>query len=143
LPPALPSQWFASFTSGASCEANGAGSIRTLADCSAAAAALGLFDTTAEDDGWDGVSWNPPYCYLDHGYSSSTGPYSYETAAYSYELKFNSGTNTGDCHVHLLGECAAAAAVASSVAVAAAVAAAVAVAAAAHLRELHLGRHQL
>ena len=58
-PPPPVSQWFTSFTSGAGCEANGAGSITTLADCSAAAAALGL-DTTAEDDGRD-ESWSPPY----------------------------------------------------------------------------------
>ena len=72
---------FTSFTSGRSCEANGAGSIRTLADCSAAAAALGLSDTTAVDDSQDGVAHDPPFCYFEYG-----------------SLKFNSaGTNTGGC----------------------------------------------
>ena len=74
---------FTSFTSGASCEANGAGSITTLADCSAAAAALGLSDTTAEDDGQNYASGDPPYCYFE-GLT---------------QLKFNSaGTNTGGCY---------------------------------------------
>ena len=50
-------QAYATFNSGASCEGNGAGSITTLADCSAAAAALGLSDTTAEDDGQDGYEY--------------------------------------------------------------------------------------
>ena len=67
-PPPLPSQSVTSFTSGASCEANGAGSISTLADCSAAAAALGLDDTTAVDQGSDG--YGPPYCYFDNMMSS-------------------------------------------------------------------------
>ena len=57
---------FTSFTSGASCEANGADSITTLADCSAAAA-LGLSDTTAEEDRQDGSSFDPPYCYDEQG----------------------------------------------------------------------------
>ena len=47
LPPYPPGTIYASFTSGDSCEANGAGSIKALADCEAAAAALGLDDTTA------------------------------------------------------------------------------------------------
>ena len=82
-PPALPSQYFTTFTSGAGCEANGAGSIRTLADCSAAAVALGFSDTAAEDDGHDGqeeqaFSLAPNDCYFHYGV-----------------LKFNSaGTNT-------------------------------------------------
>ena len=79
-------QAYATFTSGASCEGNGAGSITTLADCSAAAAALGLSDTTAEDDGRDGSSWSPPYCYFE---SDGDGD----------SLQFNSaGTNTGGCN---------------------------------------------
>ena len=48
LPPSLPSQSVTSFKSGASCEGNGAGSITTLADRSAAAVTLGLSDFTAE-----------------------------------------------------------------------------------------------
>ena len=62
---------YVSFTSGASCEANGAGSITTLADCSAAAAALGLSDTPAEDDGSpvSVASSLPPYCYVDDGHA--------------------------------------------------------------------------
>ena len=79
----------ATFTSGADCEANGAISITTLADCSAAGAALGFSYRRkscggwcpAVDDGQDGVSYDPPYCYAEHGV-----------------LKFNSaGTNTGGC----------------------------------------------
>ena len=88
-------QAYATFTSGASCEGNGAGSITTLADCSAAAAALGLSDTTAVDDGQDGVSWNPPYCYFELVYAGGG----------SYSLKFNSaGTNTGSCTSGWYGE---------------------------------------
>ena len=45
---------YVTFNSGAGCEANGAGSITTLASCSAAAAWLGLPDTTAENDNMDG-----------------------------------------------------------------------------------------
>ena len=83
LVPAFAAASFTGFTSGASCEANGAGSIRTLADCSAAAAALGLSDTTAEDDGQDGHASLPPYCFDFYG-----------------TLKFNSaGTNTGGCGI--------------------------------------------
>ena len=71
----------ATFTSGADCEANGAISITTLADCSAAAAALGLSDTTAVDDGLGGFPNPPPGCYLRYG-----------------SLNFDSaGTNTGGC----------------------------------------------
>ena len=72
---------YATFTSGADCEANGAISITTLADCSAAAAALGLSDTTAVDDGLGGFPNPPPGCYLRYG-----------------SLNFDSaGTNTGGC----------------------------------------------
>ena len=72
---------FVYFTSGASCEANGAGSITTLADCEAAAIAFGAGDTTAEVDGLDGSLSYPSYCYYSWG-----------------SLKFNSaGTNTGSC----------------------------------------------
>ena len=67
LVPTFAAASFTSFTSGASCEANGAGSITTLDDCSAAAAALGLSDTTAEDDGYDGAAGRPPYCYSEYG----------------------------------------------------------------------------
>ena len=42
------------FDSGSSCEANGAGSITTLAGCEAAAVAMGSPDKIAEDDGLDG-----------------------------------------------------------------------------------------
>ncbi len=54
-----PASCYKTFTSGASCEANGAGSIRTVADCSAAAAALGYPDTTA-----DHISYGTPYCNI-------------------------------------------------------------------------------
>ena len=47
---------YATFTSGADCEANGAGSITTLADCSAAV-----------DDGLGGFPNPPPGCYLRYG----------------------------------------------------------------------------
>ena len=57
-------------------------SITTPADCEAAAAALGLSATTAEDDGDDGYYNRPPYCYLLYGDA----------------LNFNAaGTNTGSC----------------------------------------------
>jgi hypothetical protein len=88
-PPAPPvSQYFTMIESGSSCEANGAGSITTLAGCSAAAAALGLDDTTAKDDGYEKSPsfwpFAPPYCYL----------------RYRNDLRINSaGTNTGDCGV--------------------------------------------
>ena len=68
-----PASCYKTFTSGASCEANGAGSIRTVADCSAAAAALGLPDTTA-----DHISYGTPYCNIgDTGFTlvfNSRGP---------------------------------------------------------------------
>jgi surface protein len=60
---------------------NGA-EITSLADCSAAAVALGLSDTTASDDGQSGVSNDPPYCYFEGG-----------------SLRYNSnGGNTGSCN---------------------------------------------
>ena len=85
---------YTTFNKGAACEGNGAVSIKTLADCSAAGAALGLSDKTAVDDGQNGVSYDPSYCYFEGG-----------------SLKFNSaGTNTGDCTDKdtcvCLGECA-------------------------------------
>ena len=45
---------YVTFTTGAGCKVDGAGSIPTLAGCSAAAAWLGLSDTTAENDNMDG-----------------------------------------------------------------------------------------
>ena len=55
--------------------------LSSLAECSAAATALGLSDTTASDDNQSGVSHDPPYCYVEGG-----------------TLKYNSnGLNTGDC----------------------------------------------
>ena len=73
-----PASCYTTFTSGAGCEANGAGSIRTVADCSAAATALGLPDTTA-----DHISYGSAYCtYLSD----------------SKTLTFNSrATHTGSC----------------------------------------------
>ena len=55
--------------------------VTSLASCSAAAVSLGLADTTASDDGQNGASFDPPYCYFENG-----------------KLKFNSnGKNTGSC----------------------------------------------
>ena len=52
-----------------------------MSECSAAAAALGLSDTTAASDGQpNGVGYDPPYCYFE-----------------SNSLKFNAGANTGSC----------------------------------------------
>merc|ERR1719160_278242 len=60
-----------------SCETH----VMSLSDCSAGALALGLSDTTAEDDGQTGVTYDPPYCYFEYG-----------------RVKFNAnGANTGDC----------------------------------------------
>ena len=62
--------------------------IMTIEDCERAAVALRLFDTTPEEDsvhsggGWD---QDPPYCY--NWISGST-----------HVLRFNVGTNTGDCY---------------------------------------------
>ena len=50
-------------------------------ECETAAQELGLSDTTVVDDGQNGVSYDPPYCYFEGG-----------------SLKFNFlGTNTGSC----------------------------------------------
>ena len=55
--------------------------VMSMSECSAAAAALGLSDTTAASDGQpNGVSYDPPYCYFEGG-----------------SLKFNAGANTGSC----------------------------------------------
>ena len=55
--------------------------ITSLYECSRAARALRLSDTTAKDDGQSGVSYDPPYCYFEGG-----------------TLKYNSnGLNTGVC----------------------------------------------
>ena len=55
--------------------------IKSPVECGTVAQGLGLSDTTVEDDGQDGVSYDPPYCYFEGG-----------------SLKFNSlGTNTGSC----------------------------------------------
>ena len=55
--------------------------ITSLSECSAAAAALGLADTSAVDDGQTGATFDPPYCYFEGGV-----------------LKYNSnGQNTGSC----------------------------------------------
>ena len=85
---------FTSFTSGASCEANGADSITTLADCSAAAAALGLSDTTAEDDGRDGHRGDPPYCYFWRSEFAQVQSLKFNAAGTKYG---RSTLNTGDC----------------------------------------------
>ena len=66
-------------TSG-TCLSNGMQYIQSLSECSSAAVALGLGDTTAVDDGQTSVSYDPPYCYI-------------EWAA----LKFNGGGNSGSC----------------------------------------------
>ena len=61
--------------------------ITTMAECETAARALGLSDTSVEDDaaftegGW---SSDPPYCYLWIGRET--------------HLRFNVGTNTGSCN---------------------------------------------
>ena len=57
------------------------GRITSLSECSVAAAAVGLPDTSAVDDGQNARSFDPPYCYFEGG-----------------NLKFNSGGgNTGLC----------------------------------------------
>ena len=49
--------------------------------CEEAARQLGISDTSSEDDGQNGVSHDPPFCYYEGG-----------------NLKFNHfGTNTGTC----------------------------------------------
>jgi hypothetical protein len=56
-------------------------SISTLAECSAAAKALGLDDNTAQDDGQSEKASDPPFCYSENG-----------------KLKLNGlGDNTGEC----------------------------------------------
>ena len=63
-------------TSGSTCER-----VTSKAECEEAARQLGLSDTTADDDGQDGVNYDPPFCYFESG-----------------SLKFNSlATNTGPC----------------------------------------------
>ena len=76
---------YTSFTSGSSCEANGADSITSEDECSAAATALGLSVTTVATRGqWDSYPTGPHYCYW--------------TPAWADPLKFNyPGTNTGVC----------------------------------------------
>ena len=55
--------------------------VTSLAECSAAAAAMGLWDISATADGQHGVSHDPPYCYAESG-----------------SLKFNlDGSSTGSC----------------------------------------------
>ena len=54
--------------------------VKTLADCESAAEQLGLSDNTVDNDGQNGKSYDPPYCYFEGD-----------------ELKFNCGTNTGSC----------------------------------------------
>ena len=68
-PPHPPGTIFAAFTSGASCETNGAGPITTLAQCSGAGITLGLSITSAVDDGVAGggeypdeIGWTLPAC---------------------------------------------------------------------------------
>ena len=81
-PPPLPDVTIV--TSG-TCETSiGGGVIQSVSACSAAAAVLGLSDTSASDDNQSpGVSFYPPYCYYSDG-----------------SLKFNSlGLNTGRCTV--------------------------------------------
>ena len=62
--------------------------VTSLTECSAAAAALGLSDTPAVDDNYSGVTYYPPYCYLQ-----------------GTVLKYNSnGHNTGKCNSYS-GQC--------------------------------------
>ena len=58
-------------------------------ECEYAARKLGLSDITVEDDRQDGVSWNPPFCYMQHS-----------------RLLFNHwGTNTGPCSSNYQDKC--------------------------------------
>ena len=67
-------------TSG-SCASKGYADITSSHGCANAAQALALANTTVADDGQNGVSYDPPFCY-------------YESSA----LKYNSnGQNTGPC----------------------------------------------
>ena len=55
--------------------------VTSLSECSTAAVALGLSDTTAADDNQSGVTYDPPYCYFEGN-----------------TVKYNSnGQNTGSC----------------------------------------------
>ena len=55
--------------------------VRSFSECEFAAHALGLSDVTAIEDGHNGGTYNPPFCYFEDGI-----------------LTFNSfGTNTGFC----------------------------------------------
>ena len=87
-PPDWPIQPFSVVITGAGCTDHGYADIMTLADCSAAAEAIGwgigMEDTTASDDGQtNGLTDAPPYCYYDRP---------------NHDLKFNAaGSNTGGC----------------------------------------------
>ena len=62
--------------------------ITTTSECERAARALGLPDTTVEDDAQTGATGDPPYCYNWHDRADSSNQI----------LKFNTGgTNTGEC----------------------------------------------
>ena len=55
--------------------------VRSSSECESAAHELGLSDVTVVDDGQNGVTYDPPFCYFEGG-----------------SLKFNDlGTNTGSC----------------------------------------------
>ena len=55
--------------------------VRSASECESAAHELGLSDVTVVDDGQNGVTYDPPFCYFEGG-----------------SLKFNNfGTNTGPC----------------------------------------------
>ena len=55
--------------------------VRSASECESAAQELGLSDVTVVDDGQNGATYAPPFCYFEGG-----------------SLKFNSlGTNTGPC----------------------------------------------
>ena len=55
--------------------------VRSASECESAANELGLADVTVIDDGQNGVSFDPPFCYFEGG-----------------SLKYNNeGTNTGSC----------------------------------------------
>ena len=56
-------------------------SVRSASECESAANELGMSDITVVDDGRNGATYAPPFCYFEYG-----------------SLKFNSlGTNTGPC----------------------------------------------
>ena len=74
-------------TSGSTCSR-----ITNIRECAAAAKALGLLDTTAEDDNLRNDGSHPPYCYIGSWTSGTFNPNT---------LKFNSwGSNTGECTKH-------------------------------------------